>query len=443
MVMKFSKKIISVALAAVMVVTLFSGCSSQGGKSSSATTSSGKAPVEIEYWYGLGGKLGDTMQKLVNDFNASQTTYHVKGVAQADYDTTYKAVQAAIASKTPPACFLTTADTVHTLGNKDVLQDIEPYIAKDSDFKPNDFLQSLMSSVKIGKKQYAIPAYGSTQVLYYRKDLFEQAGISPDVLNDWDSLEKAAAQLTKKTGGTVSIYGWEPMSGSGNMIDAALSAGGSILSANGKTVTIDTKPWIDSWEFFRHNIFDTKTMAIHTGGQGWQYWYDTIDDVLGGKAAGYTGSSGDQGDLDFSKVAAHEQPGWNGKPGKPVASGNFIAIPAAASAAQKQAAFAWIKYFTSAKVTAEWSMSTGYIPVRLSAEQSPDFKAYLEKNPQAKVPIEQAAHASPAFIDPTGGKIDDIIEKASEGVEIENKPVADVLKQAQSDAQKALDAVVK
>lgn len=44
-------------------------------------------------------------------------------------------------------------------------------------------------------------------------------------------------------------------------------------------------------------------MAIHSGGQGWEYWYQTIDDVIQNKAGGYTGSSGDQADLDFSIVA--------------------------------------------------------------------------------------------------------------------------------------------
>lgn len=53
-------------------------------------------------------------------------------------------------------------------------------------------------------------------------------------------------------------------------------------------------------------------MRIHSGGQGWEYWYKTIDDVMKGQAAGYTGSSGDQGDLDFSVVSAMEQPGWAG-----------------------------------------------------------------------------------------------------------------------------------
>ena len=36
-----------------------------------------------------------------------------------------------------------------------------------------------------------------------------------------------------------------------------------------------------------------------------------------GRAGGYIGSSGDQGDLDFNIIAAHVQPGFNDNPPKP------------------------------------------------------------------------------------------------------------------------------
>lgn len=451
--MKISKKLISGVLAVAMMASVFTGCSTQGttsaapSQASSATAVTSEQPaaktVEIEYWYGLGGKLGDTMKGLIDSFNASQTAVKVKGVAQASYDETYQALQAAIASGSTPACFLTTSDQVYNLAQKGVLEDVTPYINNNPDFKLDDFIQAFLPPAKIDSKLFGLPAYGTTQLFYYRKDLFEKKGISPDVLNSWEDLEKASAQLAEKSGSTTGVYGWEPMWGSDNMVDAVLSAGGTILSADGKTVTIDDQVWIDTWEYFRRNFHDSKTMRIHSDGQGWEYWYKTIDDVMQGKAAGYTGSSGDQGDLDFSKVAAHEQPGWNGKQGKPVASSQFLAIPAAAKEEQKQAAFAWMTYFTKAESTSKWSMSTGYIPVRLSAQETPEYKAYLEKNPQAGVPLAQAAHASPIFLDPTGGKITDILSKACDKVEIENKPAADVLKQAKIDAQKALDAALK
>ena len=74
----------------------------------------------------------------------------------------------------------------------------------------------------------------------------------------------------------------------------ALSNGGAMLSDDNRTVLINSEPWIEAWEAVRKWIHEDDIMAIHYGGQGWEYWYDTMDDVLQDKTGGYTGSSGDR-----------------------------------------------------------------------------------------------------------------------------------------------------
>ena len=80
------------------------------------------------------------------------------------------------------------------------------------------------------------------------------------------------------------------MWGPDNLIDAAFSNGATIFSEDGKTVNINSPEWAEVWEAFRNWIHTDKTMAIHSGGQGWENWYNTIDDVLANTAGGYTGS---------------------------------------------------------------------------------------------------------------------------------------------------------
>ncbi|MNP39262.1 hypothetical protein D3C76_1328320 [compost metagenome] len=183
-------------------------------------------------------------------------------------------------------------------------------------------------------------------------------------------------------------------------------------------------------------------MGIHSGGQGWEYWYKTIDDVMQGRAAGYTGSSGDQGDLDFNVVAAHTQPGWANHAPAPISEALMAGIPALALDEQKKAAYEWLTFFSNTKNTAKWSINTGYIAVRSSALEDPDYKTFSEQNPQIKVPLIQAQSASSAFIDPTGGKIDDALKIAADKIQIENVPAAEALKEAKQKAQKELDKVI-
>ncbi|MER8307338.1 extracellular solute-binding protein, partial [Acinetobacter baumannii] len=90
----------------------------------------------------------------------------------------------------------------------------------------------------------------------------------------------------------------------------------------------------------------------------------TIDDVIQNKAGGYTGSSGDQADLDFSIVGAIEQPAWkNGTESKPVARALILSILAKSSEEKQAGAYDFMKYFTNVENQVKWSMSTGYVPV--------------------------------------------------------------------------------
>ena len=438
---KFIKKLCAVGLISIFAGSMV-GCGGANSAKEAKKTADGK--VQIEYWYGLGGKLDENMQKIIADFNSSQDKYEVKGVAQEDYDATFKSLQAGIAAKKSPALALLEADKVDILDNKDLLTNISDYTSKDADFKEEKYLQSFLETGKKGDKLFAFPIYGTTQILYYNKQAFKDAGISEDSLKTWTGVAEAAKKLTKKDGDEVSFYGWEPMWKKDNLIDASLSNGGKILSDDGKQVLINSQEWVEVWDSFRKWIHEDKIMRIHSGGQGWEYWTATVNDVMKDKAAGYTGSSGDQGDLNFDKLAACEQPAFKaGKESKPIAEARLLAIPKDVSDEEKQGAYEFIKYFTSAKVSAEWSIASGYISVNKESASIPEFVEYIKKNPQAAVPTAQAAHATKVFIDPTGVKISDALKIAADKVEIENVSAKEALDEAQKTAQEALDKVNK
>ncbi|MFW2489154.1 ABC transporter substrate-binding protein [Clostridium chromiireducens] len=434
------KKIFSVGLVLMISGSLIS-C---GGVSKREVKKTANGKVEVEYWYGLGGKLDENMQKIIADFNKSQDKYEVKGVAQEDYKTTFKNLQAGIAAKKSPALALLEGDKVYMLANKGLLTNINDYTSKDTDFKEENYLESFLETGKKDGKLYAFPIYGTTQLLYYNKQAFKDAGITEESLKTWTGVAEAAKKLTKKDGTEVSYYGWEPMWGEDNLIDAALSNGGKILSDDGKQVLINSEEWVESWDSFRKWIHEDKIMRIHSGGQGWEYWYATVDDAMKDKAAGYTGSSGDQGDLDFNKLGAYEQPAFKeGKQAKPIAEARLLAIPSGVSDEEKQGAYEFIKYFTSVKVSAEWAIDSGYISVNKGSASTPEFIDYVKKNPQAAVPATQATHATKVFIDPTDGKIIDALKNAADKVEIENVPAKEALDEAQKIAQEALNSVNK
>lgn len=439
--MKSTKfKITTMLITIVIMAAMLSGC--KNATKVEVTSNKTTTPVKIEFWYGLGGKLGENMEEKIKTFNASQQEVIVKGVAQSNYKETYAALQASIAAKKAPAAVLLSSEQMYALANKKVLTSLDEYIKDDKDINISDYIASFYKVGNIKDKQYALPMYGTTQVMYYNKSMLADINTKADDLKNWEDVFVAAKKMTKTSEKDTSVYGFEPMWGIVNLNDMALSKGGSFLSKDGKTVTIDSKEWVDSWEEVRKAIFVDKTMRIHSGGQGWEYWYATIADVMEGRAAGYLGSSGDQGDLDFSKLVAAPQPGWNGSKAAPIAEVLTISIPYITPKDQQVAAFKWMKYFTSSQVTADWSIKTGYISVRTSAKEEAAYKEYAKTHPQILVPINQTQITSPTFIDPTNGKIMDALTKAADKVEIQNIPANEALKDAAKEAQVALDSVV-
>lgn len=435
------KQVIAIGLIGTMVAIIGTGCGSKNRTSNiTSQTSEGKQKVtEIDFWYSGGKSAVNVLTDIVNEFNATQTTYKIKAVTQADYTETYEKLQAGIAGKKAPDMALLDVDKARNLSNKGLVSDLRGFIDSDKEFHKEDYLEVFFEQGYDKKGNlFAFPAYGTTQVMYYNIAAFEAANIKAESIKTWQDLEEAAKKMTRSDG---SFYGWEPMWGPYNMVDAAFSNGAKIFSEDGKTVTINSKEWVEVFEKFRQWIHEDRTMKINFGGQGWEYWYKTIDDVLSNRAGGYTGSSGDQADLDFTKVAAMEQPGFAANPSAPTADALQLVMLDSSNQSEKQGVYEFMKYFTSPANQAKWSMSTGYVAVNVKTMDDPDFKAYTEKNPQALVPLRQAMHGSILPEDPTGGKIMDALSIAADKIEIEGVSAKEALDEAQQTAQAALNRV--
>lgn len=391
--------------------------------------------IQIDFWFSGGKTAAGILQQIVDDYNASQDKYNVVTTTQADYDETYQKLQAGIAGKTAPDVALLDVDKSLSLSDKNLVSDLTPFFEEDQDFQKDDYLEVFFDegTDKDGKV-FALPAYGTTQVLYYNIEAFKNAGVDPAAIKTWQDLADAAKKITSD-----SMVGWEPMWGADNLIDAAFSNGASELSEDGKTVTINDEKWVEVWESFRKWIHDDKIMKVNSGGQGWEYWYNTIDDVLQDKAGGYTGSSGDQADLDFTKVGALEQPGFGDNPSMPMAEALELVMVDSSSDEEKAGVYDFMKYFTAPEQQATWSIGTGYVAVRKSVQDVDAYKEYAEKNPQILVPLQQAMHGHSSFVDPTNGKIYDALVTACDEVELENVPAQEALDKAQKAGQAALD----
>ncbi len=451
----YVKKAAAAMLAGSMVMGLVTGCGIsttdaagteendvlQGASTSDAaadsTEASAEGKTEIEFWYSGGKTAVGVIEEIVNDFNQSQDDYFVKTATMADYDETYQKLQSGIAGNVAPDVALIEVDAAKTLSDKALLTDLSSFVNEDADFNRDDYLDVYFAQGVDGEKIFAIPAYGSTQVMYYNREVFDKAGVNAEDIKTWKELAEVSQKI-KDEG--IATYGWEPMWDEDNLIDMVYSNGGKLISDDGKTVLINSDEWVEVWESIRTWIHDDEIMAVHSGGQGWEYWYDTMDDALDGTAGGYLGSSGDQADLDFTVVGAMEQPAWDDdSTSYPAARAKTLVSVAQSSEEEQKGAYEFIKFFTNPENQGKWSLATGYVSVRKSTPETEEFKAYADEHPEILVPVEQSKHASVRPIDPTGGEIYDALGIAADKVELEGISAQEALDEAYETAQKALD----
>ena len=391
--------------------------------------------VQIEYWYGLGSIAGETMQEIIDDFNESQDEIYVTGVQQGSYEETYESVVAAMAADNAPAVYIGSANKAQA--EEGMYAPLDEIIG-ETDVNINDYVDVFIEGGNIDGTQYAFPGFGTTQVVYYRSDILEEAGIDPeDMFSTWENVDKYSRQLVDE--GYVE-FGHLQMWGKDNMADMATSFGGEYISEDGNQALLDSQEWLDSWTLYVRALEDGIT-KVESGGQGWDYWYRTIDEVMNGNAISYMGSSGDKGDLDFNIIGSHIQPGGGGHEPNPTAGSNDFLIPSSVPEEEQAAAMEFILYFTSPEVQARWAQVTGYIPVHKETENVTEYADFLEENPEYKVPSQQADIARPNFVDPTNGEINDALSIAADRIQLEGKSAEEALSEAQEKAQEALDSL--
>ncbi|OPL08473.1 MAG: hypothetical protein AVO33_10990 [delta proteobacterium ML8_F1] len=444
-------------IVALLMLVLLAGCAQESAESSAGEAAPSddaaqKQPVEIEFWHALGGTLGDGLNEIIADYNASQEKYKVVPVVIGSYNEIDEKLQAAYAGNNVPA--LVAGGSHDVFYAKGLVEFFEDYMPESYDME--DIVGGFMkAAVRDGKMAFG-PAYGTSQVLYYNKAVLTEAGGSAGDLASWQSLTGLAGDIIGMDTNLNRIeYIWEPMWGPDNIADIVSSNGGKFISEDGLEVTINSPEWVEVLEAMRQWLHEDQIMRIHSGGQGWEYWYKTMDDWVYGKSLGYTGSPGDYViALDAVKEAVDQgyknefavthQPGWKDNDPAPYFYSMMYFIPKnkGLTEDEKFGAADFVTFATNTENTARFSMATGYAAVRNSVLELPAYQSYLESNPDADAALRQIDEfAVPAFIDPTGGAITDALSEAVDKIQIENRPVQEALDAAKEKAQRELDKI--
>jgi len=195
----------------LLVGLLLTSCTSTersptvGPVTTSPTPQTSTGPVTITWTYWGDPWEIDINQKLVKVFEADHPEIKVETLHTSWSEYFQKADQWLAGETTPDVMFF---DFVPVYASKGLLENLSPYIARDS-FDIGDFYSGLLQYHTYGGQLYGLPRDNDTKVIFFNKALFDEAGLPYPSSNwTWNDLRNDALKLTKRSGNDTAQYGF-------------------------------------------------------------------------------------------------------------------------------------------------------------------------------------------------------------------------------------------
>jgi sn-glycerol 3-phosphate transport system substrate-binding protein len=394
------RRFAALALSISFVAAACGGAPAGGGGASSdqsalAPGKDVKPAAKIIWWHAMTGVNGDALNKIVNNFNASQSAIKVETVFQTTYDDLLTKLNAAFASNAAPALA-----QVYDIGQAYMRASgefvpMQAFIDRDK-FDVTDFEPAVINYYKYQDKLQSMPWNASSSILIYNKDAFKAAGLDPEKPPlTFSEVTDYAKKLTKKdASGQTTQYGFGP-SIYGWLFEQLMATSGALYCDNG-------------------NGRDNRaTKVVYNGSEGkaildwWKagvdggYFYNPGIDNAGatnafnaGKTAFYIESSASlRGSVNNAKfqVGTGLYPRPDGKPAKGgnIIGGASLYILKSRPPEEQQAAWEFIKYAMTPAVQAQWNLDTGYYPIVKAAYNEQASKDWVAKYPQFTTAVNQ------------------------------------------------------
>jgi sn-glycerol 3-phosphate transport system substrate-binding protein len=365
-----------------------------------ALKSAKSKPVAITMWHSMTRANEETLQQLVDQFNASQRDVKVNLVNQVDYVQTFNKYKAGLSSgDLPDIVQLQESDQRQMIDTQTVLP--ASVCAKADGYSFADYLPRLISYITVQGTQYAMPFNTSGPVLYYNKAAFTAAGLDPSAPpKTLDEVRSAAEKL--KANGVPAPLGLKTEPGYFEHW-RALANKLYVNNSNGhkarptKTVYDDaTGLQIYTWlaGMVKDGLATTNPdlgtgsfdnlLGIQSGSHAMAF---ETSAALGTVKSVLTGPNAPAG----IELGVAPFPSSGPKKGGVGVSGGELFMVNKSSPEKQAAAWKFVKFLDDPENMITWAIGTGYIPIRKSSAESTRMQDYWAQNPEFKIAYDQLA----------------------------------------------------
>ena len=336
--------------------------------------------TRVVFWTAFAEKNGEAMQKLVDDFNASQEDIFVENQFQGTYEETAQKLTASLAANEVPELVVLSEITWNRFFLNDSLEPLSSYFS-GGDPDPEDYVEQLIGEGTREGEIWWAPFARSTPLFYYNRDMFQQVGLPDRGPSSWDELREWGRDLIRLDGNPKAHAFTNAANYNAWYFQGNVWQWGGNYSDKDFNILITEDPVVGAGEFVRRLVHDDQMAYMAE---------DQSLDFANGLAAtteqstGALGGITDSARFEVGTAMLPEQSNFGCPTG-----GAGLSILAAAPDERKQAAFEFIKFAARPENVAFWSTTTGYMPVTKSAQESSEMQSYFQENPNFKVAVDQ------------------------------------------------------
>ena len=357
----------------------------------SARARQSDSSTAVTFWHGFTGARGETLQALVDQYNALDTGVRIDALPFGSYEEVAENLVRALQDGSTPDLVAMSEALWFRFYLAGAIQPLDDLISQTG-FDLDDLIPAFRAEGQRAGSTWWLPFSRSTPLVYYNQDMLTGAGLDA-FPGSWSEFADIAPSLNDEGRQVVALA----QSTIANLVAWAFQgvcwAFGGAYSDQQLNMLIDDAGAVAAGDFYRRSI-----------DEGWGYASPQGNQDLGnGFAAATIASTGVLNDT----TALAAQTGFTlgtaplppAEPGGPVGcptGGSGLFVVAGRPAEQQAAAFDFLAWCLEPDNTASWAQNTGYMPVRTSAIEGEAMQAFFAANPNFRTAVDQLPVARPS-----------------------------------------------
>ena len=357
-------------------------------------TSPTYAKTEIEWWHAMGGALGQKVNQIASDFNASQSEYVIKPVYKGTYPETMTSAVAAFRAKNQPAIVqVFEVGTASMMGAKKAVFPVYQLMEKTNEpFDPNSYLSTVTAYYTTSDgKMISLAFNSSTPVLYYNKALFKQAGIEqpPKTWKEMGAVSQKLLDAGVKCGFTTTWQSWTQIENFGARNNLPIATKNNGFDGTDTSFLFNQAPFVTHIQ----RMADwSKSGIFKYGGRqsdAMPLFYTQECAMVMESSAGFAGIKENMKGIDIGVSQLPYDDTLVDKPANSIIGGASLWVMAGRPDAEYNGVAKFFTYLSSPEVQADWHQATGYLPVTKAAYALTQQQGFYQQNPGADTAILQ------------------------------------------------------